>query len=217
MKLEAQNIPATFAIVDDHRAVADIMGYALQTRIKATCVGKYYTVEDARQRLEAIKPTVVITDWRIQNETSAKLVSEVSTKIPKTKWLLFTAWATSSVLKEAISSGIHGCVSKSADYEELSRAMEKLIRGETYFCEASLQCIGRELSKKNSGISLNHTEKAILRCIAEGLGPKEIASRIHLTPKTIHNSITLIRQKVNLGSMVELSNFAISEGIAPPR
>src|ERR1700712_5071229 len=122
-------LTATFAIVDDHRAVADIVGYALQTRLPVSCIGRFYSVEEARIKLPILSPMVVITDWRIGQQSSLSLISELADKMPQTKWLLFTAWPTSSVLREMLAVGIHGCVSKSSDYQELADALDKLLKG----------------------------------------------------------------------------------------
>ena len=193
------------------------MGYALQTQLPVKCVARFHSIAEAKDQLPQFNPRVVITDWRLGEESGASLVRELKGKMPETRWLLFTAWPTPSVLREALPAGIHGCVSKSADYEELAHAMSELLNGGSYFCKESLKSLGETIDSTNRSVHLTETERAILRCVAEGLEPKEIAGEIKLTAKTVHNYLVIIRQKLSLGSMVDLARFAVDQGIARPR
>lgn len=206
----------TFAIVDDHRAVADIVAYALQKRLPVSCVGRFYSVDEASAKLPSISPKVVITDWRLGQKSSLLLIKELKKVIPDTRWLLFTAWPTSSVLSEMLPAGIDGCVSKSSDYEELAIALDALSKGNRHFCQESLKSLGRGITHANEQPSLTQTEREILRLVAAGRGGKEIASELNIALKTIHNNLTFIRKKLGVNNIVELANFAINAGIAPP-
>jgi DNA-binding NarL/FixJ family response regulator len=206
-----------FAIVDDHRAVADIMGYALQTRLPVQCVARFNSVSEAKAKLPESNPSVVIADWRLGEEAGGELIRAMRPRMPSTRWLLFTAWPTPSVLREALPAGIQGCVSKSADYEELARALKEVIDGGSYFCAESLKALGQGIEGNTLAATLSDADRAILRYIADGLEPKEISVKVGLTTKTVHNYLVIIRQKLNLGSMVSLAKFAVDQGIAPTR
>ena len=49
----------------------------------------------------------------------------------------------------------------------------------------------------------------MLRLLVEGLGPTEIAERLHLSVKTVSTHKTRILEKLNLGSTAELVRYAL--------
>jgi DNA-binding CsgD family transcriptional regulator len=62
---------------------------------------------------------------------------------------------------------------------------------------------------------LSEREREILKLTAEGTRTKEIAARLHISPKTVEAHRTHLMTKLGCGSMVELTRYAIREGIAP--
>ena len=57
-------------------------------------------------------------------------------------------------------------------------------------------------------------ECQIVRLVAEGLSTKQVANRLHISPKTIDYSRRHIMDKLNLSSVAELTKYAIHEGLA---
>jgi len=206
----------TFAIVDDHHAVGEAMLAALENSGKFRGVGFFSSIADAKIGLRRTRPDIVITDWRLNDGVASALAREIRPALPDTKWLLFTAWPKVSVLRHAISAGIRNCVSKSSSYEDLIEAIELVLAGETYYCVESLRSVLKIVEGAEAAPKLGSTEEQILCLISEGLEPKEIANRLKLSLKTVHNAMSDIRQKLSLSSMVQLARFAVEEGIAPP-
>ena len=53
-----------------------------------------------------------------------------------------------------------------------------------------------------------------LRRLARGLAKKEIASLMHLSPKTIESHSSRLMGKLDIHDRVELARYAIREGLA---
>jgi two-component system invasion response regulator UvrY len=60
---------------------------------------------------------------------------------------------------------------------------------------------------------LTNREFQILCLFAEGLSVDDIAQRLGLSSKTIANYLTLIKDKLQVGSAQELVRLAISKGL----
>ena len=56
-------------------------------------------------------------------------------------------------------------------------------------------------------------EKEILRLMAEGFSPKEIAGRLVVSPSTIHSHQSNLMRKLNLSSRHELIRYARQRGL----
>jgi DNA-binding NarL/FixJ family response regulator len=203
----------TFAIVDHRRSLAQMIAVALEATLGLTCAAKCASVEEAETNLVEAKPRLVILDWRLGDVCGGDLIRRYASKLPRTRWLLFTATPTATVLKEAAAAGIHGAVSKTADYAELIHAIERLLAGGLYYCSACMLALTKAWQGVDLRLQLTQTECAVLSHISRGLEAKAIAAELNLSIKTVHNTIASIRAKSGTGSMVEMAKFAEREGI----
>jgi len=210
--------PSYIAIIDDHASIAKSMALALGAELPRFTILNSSDIANVSMWLAEKQPSIGIVDWRLGTprpnvpETGSDVIRQSTAVSPHTKWILFTAHPTPFVLKDAIAAGISGCVAKTAEYTELLRAILTVMDGRKYFCPESQQA----LANLAIDLDVSQTEREILRAIAEGLEPKEIADRTGLAVKTVYNSLNALRQKLGVSSMVALANFAVDHGIAPP-
>ncbi len=212
--MESPQKIAKIVLVEDERAVADIIAFALEAELPVKLVAKFPSLVEAKANLAELKPDIIITDWKLADGLGGELIRSMSEKLPDTKWLLFTAWALPFVLREAFPAGVSGCVSKGGPITELFKAVKALLEGQTYYCEISHKALRQVITGDSLVKSLNPTELKILRCIAEGMEAKEIGDTIDIAQKTVHNYLSGIRLKLKRESMVDLAKFAVENGIA---
>lgn len=215
----SQELSSHILIIDDHAAIAKSMALALQSELPRFQLTAVSEVNPALRIIRERQPAAAVVDWRLaparsgaEALTGSHLIRAGAQLSPGTKWVLFTAHPTSFVLKEAIGAGITGCVAKTAEYTELLRALVTVMDGKKYFCGESQSA----LAELATDLDLSATEREILRAVAAGLEPKEIADRAGLAVKTVYNTLILLRQKLGISSMVGLATFAVDRGIAPP-
>ena len=65
--------------------------------------------------------------------------------------------------------------------------------------------------------SLSRRENEVLGLLADGKTNKEIASVLYISPKTVHNHISHIFAKLDVGNRTEAAKYAIEMGIREPR
>jgi DNA-binding NarL/FixJ family response regulator len=63
---------------------------------------------------------------------------------------------------------------------------------------------------------LTSREREVLQLIAEGNSTKDVASRLHVSVKTIETHRKRIMDKLSLHSVAELTRYAIREKIIEP-
>ena len=56
-------------------------------------------------------------------------------------------------------------------------------------------------------------EREVLQLVAEGLRTKEIANRLHISPKTAETHRQQVMNKLNIHSVADLTKFAVREGL----
>jgi DNA-binding NarL/FixJ family response regulator len=218
---DSSNSSPSIAVVDDHASIADSLAYALQGELGEFQVVPISCLENIVAQLIDLAPAVVIVDWQLNNgraprdvQSGVQLIQDVAKKLPKTRWILFTAYPRAYVIKEALAAGIMGCVSKSAGYKELVAAVLDVVNGKRHFCSESQEAL-TDMSTPSA--DFNTTERDILKLLAQGKEPKEIAKGVGLTVKSVHNCIGALRKKLGVVSMVDLAKCAEERGIVPPR
>ena len=61
--------------------------------------------------------------------------------------------------------------------------------------------------------ALTPREQEIMRMLAEGIGPREIADKLCISPKTVENHRANIMKKLDLHSTMELVRYAAKLGL----
>jgi DNA-binding NarL/FixJ family response regulator len=69
---------------------------------------------------------------------------------------------------------------------------------------------------RTRGFLLTDRETETLRYVAQGLSKKEIASLMDLSVRTVDAHVRNVMTKLNIHDRVELTRFAIREGLAEP-
>jgi two-component system uhpT operon response regulator UhpA len=211
MSLEHQS--PSFAIVDDHTSVGQLLSYALVNDAEMRQIGMFGSVAAATAGLVEACPDIVIVDWNLDDGDGGQLVRNVGAKLPNTRWLLYTAVPTPYVVETAIRCGVQSCISKGASLPEVVKAVRSTLNGDRYLCTESRKAVTSFVQLRQP-----HTprEIEILRRIAAGDEVKAIADHLACTPKTIYNHLSDLRAKTKSSSMVELARYAEQQGIAPP-
>ena len=115
-------------------------------------------------------------------------------KVPEAKILVLTALDTPGLGEEVLRAGAQGFVEKTADPEEILRAIHTILRGETFLPPQE---------------SLTSREEEILRLLAQGLRLAEIAEKLGISPKTVESHLEHLKGKLRCKSVPELRALAL--------
>jgi two-component system, NarL family, response regulator DevR len=77
-------------------------------------------------------PTVAVIDVRLRDGNGIDLTRKLRRFFPETKIILHTGDGDAALLAEAFGAGARGVVLKKASLSDLVRAVETVVRGETY-------------------------------------------------------------------------------------
>ena len=117
-----------------------------------------------------------------------------------------------------LEAGASGYLLKDCAFGELASAISQVSTGNTYLSPKIADVVVKGYLNKISdtspaGTVLTSREREILQLIAEGLTAKEIASHVFLSIKTVETHRRNIMQKLNMRSTVDLTKYAIREGL----
>ena len=109
-------------LVDDHEVVRQGVRALLEASGEMEVVGEAANVEQALQRIPAVRPNVAVLDVRLPDGTGVELCRELRSNHPEIACLMLTSYSDDEALFEAIVAGASGYVLKQIRGSELVTA-----------------------------------------------------------------------------------------------
>ena len=207
------------AIVDDHKLFREGIG-----RLITSLNDKYQVVMESSNGQDFLNRLpvehnldVVVVDLDMPVMSGYELAMHLKENGPKLNLLALTMHGEDeqSIIK-MIRAGVKGYLSKDVEPNELKAAIASVSKGTFHFNEA---LSGKMLEiiiddKANTyEIELNDREMQFLELACSELTYKEIADRMHLSPKTIDGYRAALFDRFEIKSRVGLVLFALKRSL----
>lgn len=195
------------AFVDDHPTL--LMGIAALFASDPRCaiVGTGQSATEAVTLVGAHEPDIVTLDLSMPGDVFAAIRSIVENS-PRTRVLIFTAYADVDLALRALDAGAHGFVLKGRPSEELFDAIDTVSKGGLYispdFSPKLLSGLRNRSRRENGATRLSPREQQLVDCLFEGMSNKEIARALELTEKTVKHYMTNLMNKLKVKSRLEV-------------
>jgi DNA-binding NarL/FixJ family response regulator len=205
-------------LVDDHRVVRQGLRCLLDAEANLEVVGEAGDGEAALRLAEELSPDVVIIEGGMRGLGGVETTRRLRTAAPSAKVLVLSVHAQTRHVSSMLKAGASGYLPKTCDVDELVRAIRTVAAGQRYLSPEVTgvlidEYVGETTSAPRTSATLSGREREVLRHVADGLASKEIASRLHLSPKTIEMHRRNIMRKLDIHSVAELTKYAVREGI----
>ncbi|GAB3212147.1 response regulator [Nocardia tengchongensis] len=211
----------TVMVVDDHPIWRDGVARDLAAA-GFDVVATADAVRSAGARAAAVLPAVVLMDMRLPDGNGADATAEVLRVSPRTRVLVLSASAERDDVLDAIKAGATGYLVKSASATELLDAVRATAAGQAVFTPGLAGLVLGEFRRiANTPADrdephrpvLTDRETEVLRMVAKGLSARQIATRLSLSHRTVENHVQSTLRKLQLGNRVELTRYAIEQGL----
>lgn len=193
-------------LVDDHAIVRAGFRRLLEQRPDFRVVAEAADAERAYALFVEQQPDVVVMDLSMPGVSGLDTIRRIVARQPAARILVFSMHEDASVAERAIQLGARGYVTKSNAPEVLAAAVAEVVAGRLALSPDMANAIAmlKLTGEGNPLQALSPREFEIFRLIASGRPAAEIARMLNLSAKTIANYHTLIKQKLNIGTDVEL-------------
>jgi len=207
------------AIIDDHTAIIGMMARVVEAIAGYKVIGCAMSAPEARELCRRSQPDLIVLDLVLPNVVGFSLHEELRRVCPRARVVIFSGHLRGAAIRDALLSGAHGLVEKSASLEEFDQALRSVGAGQIYFSRAASDAIRRIVHRDPAqpvpAARLTDREKAVLRAIAEGLSSKEISVRLGISPHTVVNHRTRLVKKTGLRGVAQLARYAVQLGLVP--
>ena len=167
--------------------------------------------------LEAVahkKPHVVLVSSVLEEAANLgfELTRQICSAYPETRVVLLMDTSSRSAVVEAFRCGAQGVFSRTESSKSLAKCVSNVHQGQVwatsaelrYLLEAFRESEPTQLVDSRGEAILSKREQDVVRCVAEGLSNREIASRLKLTEHTVKNYLFRIFDKLGVSSRVEV-------------
>jgi DNA-binding NarL/FixJ family response regulator len=153
---------------------------------------------------------LIILDISMPHLRGLEATEEIKRQYPQVKVLLLTMHKKKSFVQLGLKAGADGFLLKEDADSELFRAIDTIRQGNVYLSPL-LANIMRDLALVETETEkLTRREREILKLLAEGKKPREIAALLYISLPTVRSHRYSIMRKLNLKSLVDMIKYAAS-------
>jgi DNA-binding NarL/FixJ family response regulator len=168
---------------------------------------------------EGQPPHVVLLDVQLPGMDGISALAEIRKGHPQLRSVILTSFDDPDKIFRAVCAGASGYLLKSAQKEEITRAIREAFEGGAPMTPSvSRKILDRFADDKAAGkepgdYDLTDREKDILRLMADGLIKKEIANHLDISVHTVNTHIRSIYEKLHVNTNTGAVAKAIREDI----
>ena len=196
-------------LVEDHKIVREGTRQLLAQSTDMQVVGEASDGLEAVRLTADIQPDVVVMDVRLPRMSGIEATRAITTRFPKIKVLILSAYNVDSYVFQLLEAGASGYLLKTSSGAELAEAIRLVYSGQTALSShISAKIINRLAGRKpfqSSTMQKGLTEREIdvLRSAAHGHANKVIASKLGISTQTVQVHLRNIYSKMDVSSRSE--------------
>jgi len=205
----------TIILVDDHAVVRAGVRRLLEQEPLFEVIGEAESGEKAYQIFGELKPDVMVMDLSMPGMGGLEAIRRILMRYEKAKILVLSMHEDLSFANQALKLGAKGYLTKNTLADDLVKSIETVTQGDVFLSdEIAKKMAMQSISGNQDPVhELSAREFEIFRLLAEGLDIDAIASTLNISSKTVSNYQTMIKQKLNINTPIELIRYAIKVGV----
>lgn len=206
-------------LADDHRIMRDGLRALLEKEPDFQIIGQAEDGSSAVRLVRELQPDVLVTDLSMPGLNGIEAVRRIRTNNPTVRIVCLSVHDEKRLVLEVIEAGASGYVLKGCSFEELARGIRMVMADQIYLSTELVGIFVEQYRRRDEAAAsprspLTSREREIVQLFSEGHSTNDIAERLHLSSKTVATHREHIFDKLRLGSVAELTRYAIREGLS---
>jgi DNA-binding NarL/FixJ family response regulator len=202
-------------IVDDHPLVCQGLGQMIEDEPGLELSGLANEASEAMRLIEQTNPHLVVVDISLKDSNGLELIKQIKARHPEVKMLVSSMHDESLYAERALRAGAMGYINKQEAPDKVIQGFRQVLSGQVYLSARMADRIlhrvveGEEELNRSPIDTLSDRELEVFELIGKGMTTRQIAKRLHLSPKTIETHREHIKFKLNLKNINELVRHAV--------
>jgi DNA-binding NarL/FixJ family response regulator len=205
--------PKAVLIVDDHEIMRQGLRRLIEQEPGMAVCAEAADLRSARKALIAHRPDAAIVDIVLSDGSGLDLIKDIVSRHPDCAVLVLSMHNEPVYAERALRSGARGYVLKSEAAAHVIEGLRQVLAGHAY---VSGTLASRMLTSLVAGRGdadpvsrLTDREFEVFELVGRGVGTQDIASRLHISAKTVAAHRENIKRKLGFGSATELMAYAV--------
>lgn len=204
-------------IVDDHPVVRYALTQVLNSEPDFSVVGIAENCAECFDKIITLSPDLVVLDLLMKDSVGSEAISQLRTKYPDIKIVVYSAYEDDWLVHEVISIGVDGYVIKNSDLSILTCAIRCINKGEKYLdpsvTSKVIQYVASLDNRQQQKRLLTSRERDVLVLIAKGYRNKQIAVSLFIEESTVKYHVNSIFTKLSVSNRIKAVLAAKQQGI----
>ncbi len=199
-------------IADDHQILREGLKQLLQAAGDLEVVGEAGDGFEVLDRVRREEFDVLLLDMSMPGKSGVELIKQVKAEKPKLRILVLSMHEEHQYAVRAIRAGASGYLTKESAASQLVAAIRKVGGGGAYITPEFAERLAQDAMPHAQGplhASLSDREFEVFHMLVDGMSVNEIASRLHLSAKTISTHKARLMEKLGVDSTADLVHYAV--------
>lgn len=202
-------------LVDDHPIVRQGLRMMIEQVPGLSVCGEAGGMAQAMKLYRDTTPDVIVTDISLEDGSGIELVKELVAHDKQVRVLVCSMHDETLFAERALQAGAKGYINKNEATDKLIEAVSRVAEGHAYLSERMTdRMLTRQIGTgdgppKSAIETLSDRELEVFEQIGHGITTRQIAEKLHLSPKTIETYRENIKHKLNLANATELTQHAV--------
>ncbi len=202
-------------LLDDHAVVRAGYRQWINSEPDMRVVAEASTSAEACHLVRQHQVDVAVVDLSLKDDSGIEAIRRIRARSPRTRVLVFTMHAHEGYALQAMRVGAVGYLTKDNPPEAVLDALRLVAAGRRIFTsEVAQSWLADHPAAHSSPLSqLTPREFEILRMATDGMSTHAIATALHLSDKTVHNTMSLVRNKLGVHNDFGLMRLVTEQGL----
>jgi DNA-binding NarL/FixJ family response regulator len=200
---------ATILIVDDHPVVREGLAMQIATEPDLAICGEAEDMVDALRVLESARPDVAVIDISLKNSSGIDLIRRIKDRYDGVHILVWSMYPENLYAERALRAGAQGYLNKAQPTNQVLEAIRAVLAGKVFISgdvtdELLHSVIGDHSMERSPMDRLSNRELEAFELFGHGLTTESIATKMHVSRKTVETYRARIKDKLGLKNIPRL-------------
>ena len=202
-------------IVDDHPLVREGIVSLLSAEPDLEVCAEAAGAHEALGAMQQCLPDIAVVDLKLTDGSGLELIKDIQVRFPKVRVLVLSMRDEGFYAERVLRAGARGYVTKEEGRGKVVEGIRRVLAGQIYLSEAMATKVmarivrGAARADGSPMDALTDREVEVVEMIGAGLATRQIASRLHISPKTVDSHREHIKRKLHLATAADLTRHAI--------
>ena len=206
-------------IADDHTLVREGLRQLLDGTPDIRVAGEAVNGDEALALVKENDYDLAVLDMSMPGIAGLELIKRIRLEKPRLRLLVLSMHGEAQYAARALKAGASGYLTKDSASAQLVGAIRKVAGGGVHISEAAAAQLVTGQGSAHAGEAAPHTrlsdrEFEVFRLLVQGLGPTDIADRLHLSVKTVSTHKTRVLEKMGMQSTADLVRYAVENKLS---